>query len=63
MLASTFLTGTAAVWWYILVQGNLVPGTWEEFEEANRKEVVPEDHVCRARDKLRKLRQIMSVAK
>ena len=32
MLASTFLTGTAAVWWHTIVQMNKTPTTWDEFK-------------------------------
>lgn len=53
LFASTFLTGTAAVWWYTLIQSNKIPNTWEQFKAAVVKEFVPEDHVRRARDKLR----------
>lgn len=61
--ASTFLTGTAAVWWYTVVQANLAPTTWDTFKAAVVSEFVPEDHVRRARDKLRKMRQTTSVSK
>jgi len=63
MYASTFLTGTAAVWWYTVVQTALLPNTWEDFKKAVIAEFVPEDHVRRARDKLRKLKQVTSVSK
>ena len=63
MYASTFLAGTAAVWWYTMVQSNQTPATWADFKVAITREFVPEDHVRRARDKLRKLRQTGSVSK
>lgn len=63
MYASTFLTGTAALWWYNLVQANQVPLTWDTFRTAMVGEFVPEDHVRRARDRLRKLKQSFSVSK
>lgn len=63
MYASPFLSGTAAVWWYTLVQSNQAPGTWNDFKSAIVREFVPEDHVRSARDKLRKLRQTGSVSK
>ena len=61
--ASNFLMSTASVWWYTVVQSNETPATWLEFNEAVIKEFVPEDHICRARDKLRKFRQTSSVSK
>ena len=63
MFASTFLTGTASVWWFTLVQSNAMPTTWEDFKATLSREFVPEDHVRRAREKLRRLRQIGSVSK
>ena len=63
MFASTFLTGTAAVWWYTIVQANEVPTTWIDFKKAIVTEFVPEDHVRRSRERLRKLKQTTSVAK
>lgn len=62
MYASTFLTGTAAVWWHTVVQVNQTPATWAEFKELIVKEFVPDDHVRRSRDKLRKLKQTTSVS-
>ena len=61
--ASKFLTGTAAVSWYTLVHTHQAPATWEDFRAAVAAEFVPHDHVRRARDKLRKLKQTTSVAK
>jgi Retrotransposon gag protein len=55
--ASSLFTQTAAAWWYRLVQIGQVPGTWEAFIGVLRAEFIPQDHVRRARDKLRKLRQ------
>lgn len=63
LFASTFLTGTAAVWWYTLVRANRVPITWDAFCAALKSEFVPSDHPRLARDKLRKLKQLRSVAK
>lgn len=63
LYASTFLTGTAAVWWYTLVQSNTVPTTWDQFKAKVVAEFVPDDHVRRARDKMRKLQQTGSVSK
>lgn len=63
LYASTFLTGTAAVWWYTLVQSKWPPTTWEQFKAKVVAEFVPEDHVRRARERLRKLRRTTSVAK
>ena len=58
--ASTFLSGTAAVWWYTMVQAGQTPESWDQFKAAMIKEF-PEDHVRRAQDRLRKLKQISSV--
>lgn len=63
LYASTFLTGTAAVWRYTLVQANTVPETWPQFKAKVIAEFVPDDHVRRARDRLRKLHQTSSVSK
>ena len=63
LFASTFLTGTAAVWWYTLVQSGQTPTTWNEFKAAMVEEFVPEHHVRRARERLRKLKQTHSVSK
>ena len=63
LYASTFLTSTAAVWWYTVFQSNEVPIIWVAFKEAVVKAFVPEDHIRRARDRLRKLRQTSSVWK
>ena len=53
--ATTFLSGTAATWWYTLVASNNIPTTWQEFENAICQEFVPFGSAQRARDKLRKL--------
>eukprot|EP00171_Calliarthron_tuberculosum_P018338 IDg18338t1 len=45
LYASTFLTSTAAVWWYTLVQANTVPATWQEFKAKVIAEFVPDDHM------------------
>ena len=60
--ASTFMTGTAAAWWYTLVVSNTIPKTWAEFQNAIFQEFVPFDSTQRARDKLRKLIQRTSVS-
>ena len=60
--ASTFMTGTAANWWYTLVSDDAVPRTWEAFKLAVETEFVPQDSVLRARDKLARLRQKTSVS-
>lgn len=59
--ASTFFQGTAAAWWYTLVNSNIIPTTWEDFEKAIITEFVPFDSVQRSRDKLRRLVQRTSV--
>lgn len=61
--ASTFFTGTAAVWWFTLVKGGTVPTSWEDFKKTVIAEFVPPDHVRRARDKLRGLKHNSSVSK
>eukprot|EP00171_Calliarthron_tuberculosum_P008642 IDg8642t1 len=63
MIASTFLTETAAIWWYTRVQGGLLPSTWEDFCLALKNEFVPAGHVRQARDKLRRLKQSRSVSR
>lgn len=63
LFASSFLTSTAASWWYTVVQSGQTPSTWEEFRIMVLNEFVPSDHVRRARDKLRRLRQTASVSK
>ncbi len=60
--AATFLTGTAAAWWYTRVGSNTVPNTWNAFENAIYQEFVPFDSVQRSRDKLRRLVQRSSVS-
>ena len=63
MFASTFLTGTAAVWWYTIVQANEVPTNWIDFKKAIVTEFVPEDHFRWSQERLHKLKQTTSVAK
>ena len=60
--AATFLSGTAAAWWYTRVGSNTVPNTWNDFENALLQEFVPFDSVQRSRDKLRRLVQRTSVS-
>jgi len=59
--ASTLLKGTAAQWWYMLVQSGNAPTQWDAFLAKVRMEFIPQDSVARARDKLRALRQKTSV--
>ena len=59
---SSFLTGTAAAWWYTLVASNTAPNTWEGFEAAIGQEFIPFDSVQRSRNKLRQLTQKTSVS-
>ena len=61
--ASTFLKETAAIWRFTLVKSNTAPTTWEQFRNDIFQEFVPSDHARRAREKLRKLKQTMTVAK
>ncbi|PXF41847.1 hypothetical protein BWQ96_08426 [Gracilariopsis chorda] len=60
--ASTFMTGTAANWWFTLVLEEKVPPTWEAFKLCVENEFVPKDSMVRARDTLYKLKQRTSVA-
>lgn len=62
-LASTFLKGPAAIWWYNNVSSGNVPSTWNDFKYAVSQEFIPRDHSKRARDRLRNLKQTKSVAK
>ena len=60
--ASMLLKGTAASWWYVLVQPQQIPATWQAFEAAVRAEFFPQDSIRRARDKLPKLSPRTSVS-
>lgn len=61
-VASTLLKGTAANWWFILVQSGQAPGQWDEFVNCVRTEFIPQDSIRRARDRLRGLVQRTSVS-
>ena len=61
-LDSTYMTGTATNWWFMLVLEKKVPPTWEAFELCVENEFVPKDSIVRARDRLYKLKQRTSVA-
>lgn len=63
MHASTILSGTAAVWCYNIVQANQVPTTCFAFKDALVKEFIPDDHIRRSRDKLRKRSQSTLVSR
>lgn len=63
MFGTSFLSETAAIWWFTLVQDNRTPSTWQEFKQALLNEFLPEDHVRRARDRLRATKQKGSVSK
>ncbi len=63
MFASSFLSDSAAIWWYTIVQSGSSPTTWSSFCEALKSEFVPADYVRRARDRLRRLKQTGSVTK
>lgn len=63
MFAASFLTETAAVWWFTLVQNNATPNTWQGFKQALLNEFIPDDQIRRARDRLRNCRQKGSAAK
>lgn len=61
--ASSYFSGNAAVWWFNIVQSVAAPTTWDNFKELVIKEFIPADHTRRAREKLRKLKQLGSVEK
>ncbi len=61
--ASTFLSDSAAIWWYTKVSNSNALNTWNKFIKCVKEEFVPGDYVQRARDKLRKWRQIGSVSR
>ena len=42
--ASTYMTGTAANWWFTLVLEEKVPPTWEAFKLCVENEFVPKDN-------------------
>lgn len=62
-LASSYLKGTVAVWWFNVVSSGNAPATWNEFKNKVSREFVPSDHAKRARDRLRRLRQTNSVSR
>ena len=62
MSASLFLTQNAALWWYTLVKSNLAPTKWSMFCEALKREFVRTDYVRRTRDRLRKLKNQISIS-
>jgi hypothetical protein len=59
--ASSLFSKTAATWWYMLVQAGQVPTSWEAFMRKVRSDFIPQDHIRRSRDRLRKLRQRTSL--
>lgn len=61
--ASSYLTGNAAVWWFNLVKSPETFSSWDAFKNVIVKEFIPADHTRRARDKLRKLKQLGPVEK
>lgn len=61
--ASTFFIGTLAVWWNTIVQGGTLPTTWLDFKQEVTQELIPDDHIRRAREKLLTLKQSSSVAR
>ena len=60
--AATFLTGTAANWWFTRVGSNALPATWNDYETGLVQEFVPFDSTQRARDKLCRLFERTSVS-
>ena len=63
MLATTFLKGTASVWWNTIMQAGKTTANWIDFGRMLKEEFIPEDHVRRSRDRLRRLKQVSSVSK
>lgn len=63
MFGTSFLPETAAMWWLTLVQNNKAPSTRQEFKQALSNEFQPEDHIHRARDRLRWTMKKGTVAK
>ena len=57
------LTATGALWWYTLVKANQIPTTSVAFKTAIFDACVPDDHIRRAGDRLRKLHQTSSMSK
>lgn len=54
--ASTFLSGTAALCWYINVLGYMVPLPWVDFKAVGSSELIQPDHVRPAREKICRLK-------
>lgn len=63
MFASSFVTSTAAAWWHTIVQSGRTPSSWKNFRALVLNKFVPADHIRRACDRLRRLRQTASVSK
>lgn len=63
MVAPSFLSETAAIRWFTLVQNNAAPTTLKGFKQSLLDELLPEDHVRRARDRLKMAKQLSSVPK
>lgn len=61
--ASSFFTGNAASWWFTVVRSGQIPSSWNDFKALVVNEFIPNDHERRARDKLRRLKQTLSVSK
>ena len=59
--ASTLLQDSAAKCWYTICQSDDKPKDLQSFADALRKELIPQDHVRRARNYLSRLRQLTSV--
>lgn len=59
--AATLFSGSAANWWFVVVQSNQVPETWIEFLSRIREEFVPFDAERLARDRLHSIKQVTSV--
>ena len=60
--ASTYMTSTAANWWFTLVLEEKIPPTWEVFKLCVENEFVTKDSIVEARDRPYKLKQRTSVA-
>lgn len=59
---SSFFKGSAAIWWYNNVGSGNVRSTWNDFKYTVSQDSLFRDHLKRARDRLRNLKQTKSLA-
>lgn len=57
----SYMTDTAASWWYTIVQSGQIPPTWEDFKALAMREFILGDHKKRTRDKLQRFKQSTSM--